>query len=235
MRTSRPPGSCRCNCSSPCTRCSEARRLVPASVRVSVPLPNCRRASTARLGGAVPRSYQCRRPAIMRWNTSHSSPSSPIASRLPRRRTWVTRRCSAAWMGGTAVRSTNGETICTRSRRSPTMRCCSASRYTVRSGSSGMGSGSLPRQLRARAGISVAPKGSVDAAGGSSAARQFPAGRNVERNTLPFFITNATFFSALMSASGSPATATRSAYAPGATVPSSPRLPRSSAPREVAA
>src|SRR6516165_2893787 len=153
VRTSRPPGSCCCSCSSPCTRCSEARRLVPASVRVSVPLPNCRRASTARFGGAVPRSYQCRRPAIMRWNTSHNPPSSPIASRLPSRRRSVTRRCSASWIGGTALRSTNGETICTRSRRSPTMRCCNASRYTVRSGSSGIGPRSLPRTPQPRAGI----------------------------------------------------------------------------------
>jgi len=49
------------------------------------------------------------------------------------------------------------------------------------------------------------------AAGARPAARQSAAGRNDERNTLPSFITKATFFSTVTSATGSPATAIRSA------------------------
>ena len=49
----------------------------------------------------------------------------------------------------------------------------------------------------------------------------FTAGADLK--TTPSFITNATFFSAPTSASGSPATAIRSACAPAATTPSSPR------------
>lgn len=62
----------------------------------------------------------------------------------------------------------------------------------------------------------------------------FAAGSKADLKTTPSFITNATFFSALTSASGSPATAIRSADAPAATTPSSPRWPSSSAAREVA-
>jgi uncharacterized protein DUF4153 len=60
----------------------------------------------------------------------------------------------------------------------------------------------------------------------------FAAGPDL--NTAPSFITNATFFSTFTSASGSPSTAIRSAYAPGAMTPSWPRRPSSSAARTVA-
>src|ERR1700674_718862 len=53
-------------------------------------------------------------------------------------------------------------------------------------------------------------------------------------NTFPSFMTKLTFLSASMLASGSPCTAITSAYAPGATTPSSPRMSRRSAALVVA-
>src|SRR5207237_7783815 len=65
------------------------------------------------------------------------------------------------------------------------------------------------------------------------ASGHLPGDFDVDLNTTPSFITKPTFFSSLTSARGSPATAITSAYAPGATTPSSPLRPSSSAPREV--
>ena len=114
---SRPPGSSCRRASSPSINCSDARRLVPASVTVSVPLPNSSRASAARFDRGASCSNQWSRPAIMRCKTSQRSPSSPIARRLPIRLTCTTRRPSALAIGGSAVRRKNGDTISRRSRR----------------------------------------------------------------------------------------------------------------------
>src|SRR5205807_4914490 len=54
------------------------------------------------------------------------------------------------------------------------------------------------------------------------ASGHLPGDLDVDLNTTPSFITKPTFFSSLTSARGSPATAITSAYAPGATTPSSP-------------
>ena len=89
---------------SPSTRCSDARRLVPASVSESVPASNSNSASVLRV--FLP--SQCRRPAIMRCSTRYRSPSSPMTIRLPRRLKPGTRFPSALAIGGTAVRSRNG-------------------------------------------------------------------------------------------------------------------------------
>src|SRR5438034_9678422 len=53
----------------PSTTCSEARRLVPASVKASTPLSNSNSASVMRAGAFLLPSIQRSRPAIMRCST----------------------------------------------------------------------------------------------------------------------------------------------------------------------
>ena len=117
--TSSPPRSNAARALAPCTTCSEARFLVPASVNASVPLAKSNSARVMRAGGRSPRPSQRRRPAIIRCNTRKYSPSSASTMRLPRRRTATTRRPSTLASGGTAVRSTNGLIRRTRSSRLP--------------------------------------------------------------------------------------------------------------------
>ena len=113
------PGRARPAPRCPRTTCSEARRLVPASVSVSEPLSKSNVASAARRLRALPAAYQCRRPAIIRCSTSQSSPSTPIAIRLPSLRTSRTTRPASSCGDGAKLRSRNGFAIVTRSRRWP--------------------------------------------------------------------------------------------------------------------
>ena len=136
--TSSPPGSMAASAASPWTRCSDARRFVPASVNASIPDGNASLARVIRFGGAPPASNHRSRPAIMRWNTRNRSPSRTRMMRLPMRRTSRTRLPSASAIGGTAVRSTNGLSIRISVSGAPTTRAVSASRYSAISGSSGI-------------------------------------------------------------------------------------------------
>ena len=82
------------------TTCSEARRLVPASVRVRDALGEVERGEVLRPASFAPGGRQCSRPAIIRCSTSQRSPSSPMAMRLPMRRISRTVRPSASASGG---------------------------------------------------------------------------------------------------------------------------------------
>ena len=122
-----PPGSMSGSACSPRRTCSEARRLEPASVRTRVPSEKSSARSAWRPESLACGGRQCKRPAIMRWITSQSSPgspttglcrwggrssSTPMAMRLPMRRSSRTVRPSTAVMGGSAVRRT--KTLCRR-------------------------------------------------------------------------------------------------------------------------
>ena len=82
-RTSRPPGSWAASAASPRTRWIDARRRVPASVRVSVPSGKSKAASPTRPGGRAPAGRQWSRPAIIRWITTKRSPPAPGRSACP--------------------------------------------------------------------------------------------------------------------------------------------------------
>ncbi len=57
---------------SPLTTCSDARRLLPASVNTSVPLSNSNKASVMRAGGLPAPSCQRSLPAIIRCSTRNN-------------------------------------------------------------------------------------------------------------------------------------------------------------------
>ena len=126
--TSIPPGSIAASASRPWSRWSEARRCVPASVSSKVPaVSNSNSASAIRPGGLLPGASHLRRPAIIRWITRKSSPSSARTIRLARRSTPSTRLPSATASGGTAVRTRNGFSTLIRCSRLPTTRRASRS------------------------------------------------------------------------------------------------------------
>ena len=99
-----------------------ARRFDPASVRVTVPVEKSSAASPILPGSFAPASFQCSRPAIIRWMSTKSSPSSAITIRLPRRRRPVTARPITSAGGGSTERSTKGLASRMRSSRAPTTR-----------------------------------------------------------------------------------------------------------------
>src|SRR5262245_60312219 len=115
-----------------------ACRLVPASVRIKVPLSKSMARSPTLPGTFAPRSCQRKRPAIIKWITRNSSPSNSKTIRLPRR--WRSRTCAPrrASSGGSMERSRNGLASLTFSTRLPTTRGRSAWRYKRISGSSGI-------------------------------------------------------------------------------------------------
>ncbi len=119
--TSMPPASSARSASRPATTCSDARRLLPASVSTIEPTSNSNTASALR-AVALPGASQRRRPAIIRWTTTKSSPSSASTTRLPIRSIASTRLPSTAESGGTTLRSRNGLPMRTRSSRWPTTR-----------------------------------------------------------------------------------------------------------------
>src|SRR6267143_35341 len=135
--TSIPPRSIARTASAPRTKCKDARFFVAASVRTSVPYGKSMAASPTLPGTLAPRSSHLRRPAIMRCRTRNRSPSSSSAMRLPMR--WMRTTCLpvASEMGGSKVRSTNGEARRTAWIGWRKTRASSASMYAVMSGSSG--------------------------------------------------------------------------------------------------
>src|SRR6267154_2377149 len=138
-RTSSPPGSMAASAASPSTRWIEARRFVPASVSSSVALSNSNTASHMRPGGFAPLASQRRRPAIIRWSTRNSPPSSSKTMRLPIRRRPKTFLPSADAMGGFTLRRTKGLRSRKRVNVRPVRRVPRCSIYTTTSGSSGIG------------------------------------------------------------------------------------------------
>ena len=114
-----PPRS---NSSSARARWIEARFFVAASVSTSVPEGKSRAASPTFPGIFAPRSSHLNRPAIIRWITRNSPPSSMKTIRLPRRRTSSTRRPLATLSGGSKVRTTKGLATRTPCRGWPAMR-----------------------------------------------------------------------------------------------------------------
>ena len=142
-----PPGSMSRRACSPRRTCSEARRLEPASVSTRVPIRKIKREKRLAAG-----ELGLRRPPVQasRNHEMNHEPDffldfgrkhlTPIAMRLPMRRSSRTVRPSTAVMGGSAVRRT--KTLCRRTRSSvrPRMRGSSAVRYAVMSGSSGIDS-----------------------------------------------------------------------------------------------
>ena len=134
---SMPPGSTARSADSPRSTCSEARRFVPASVSTSEPSSKSKAASELRPASFAGGARQCSRPPTMRCTTSQSSCSSPIATRLPTRRSSLTRCPETASIGGSAVRSKNALAMRTCFSVRPTMRGSSACRYAAMSGSSG--------------------------------------------------------------------------------------------------
>ena len=135
--TSRPPGSSARSASRPVSTCSDARRVEPASVRISVPCSKSSASRPTRPGTAVPGPFQRNRPAIIRWITRYASPSSAKTTRLPIRSRRTTRRPSAADIGVPTDRRRNGAARRTRSIRRPTTRGPSAWMYRRMSGNSG--------------------------------------------------------------------------------------------------
>src|SRR5437868_2675981 len=135
--TSMPPRSIARTASFPRTRWSEARFLVAASVKRSVPYGKSIAASPSLPGTFAPRSPQRSRPAIIKWKTRKRSPSISKAIRLPMR--WMPTTCfPMIWaMGGSKVRSTKGEARRTAWIGCRSTRGSSASMYAVMSGSSG--------------------------------------------------------------------------------------------------
>jgi len=95
---------------------------------VSVSVPVEKRASTSGFRAIfAPGSIQCSRPAIMRCSTSQSSPSKPIATRFPIRRSARTRFPTSSAGGGSTERKRNGEPIRSASSSAPSTRAPSAS------------------------------------------------------------------------------------------------------------
>src|SRR3989475_3138285 len=132
------PGSCAARPASPGTTCNDARFLELASVSNSVPVGKSNDASPILAGGLVPAARHLNRPAIIKWKTRKSLPSSSHTMRFPMRLRATTLRPTAAATGGSTVRSSEGLTMRTRSRGWPTIRGASASREIVMSGSSGI-------------------------------------------------------------------------------------------------
>ena len=110
-----PPGSRARSASADLTRCSDARRLLPASVSVSVPVGKSNAASADRPRSGAPGGFQCSRPAIIRCRTRNSSPSRAMTRRLPSLSIARTRAPSTASSGGSTVRNRNGLASRTRS------------------------------------------------------------------------------------------------------------------------
>ena len=121
-----PPGSIESKPSSPESTCNDARRFEPASVSTREPFGKSKAARLLRPDSFAPGGRQCKRPAIIKCSTSQRSPSTPIAIRLPMRRTSRTMRPSALASGGCTVRSRKALASRTRSSGCPTMRGSSA-------------------------------------------------------------------------------------------------------------
>src|SRR5207247_8602316 len=117
-------------------------------------------------GGLVPSGRHRKRPAIIRWKTRKVFPSISHTIRFPKRRSPTTLRPSAAFRGGSTVRSSEGLTMRARSSGWPTMRGASASRYIVMSGSSGMPPLPTPLHPRGVAQVSVPQLRHVQIRGG---------------------------------------------------------------------
>ena len=106
----------------------DARRLVPASVMVRVPVEKSKAASPILPGGRAPAFFQCRRPAIIKCSTRKRSPPSAMTIALaeardpdhvaPDRRRRAAGRRSGARMGWPGGRPRAG---------APRMRASSAS------------------------------------------------------------------------------------------------------------
>lgn len=82
--------------------------FVPASVSTREPLGKSKAARLWRPASFAPGGRQCRRPAIIKCSTSQRSPSTPMAIRLPIRRSSRTIRPSRFVSDGSAVRSRKG-------------------------------------------------------------------------------------------------------------------------------
>ena len=108
------------------TTCNDARRFVPASVSTSDPFGKSKAAKLCLPASRAPAARQCNRPAIIKCNTSHKSPSTPIAIRFPIRPTPRTTRPSTSPIAGSTVRNKKALPNRTRSSRWPTMRGSSA-------------------------------------------------------------------------------------------------------------
>ena len=150
-----PPGSIARKPSSPATTCNDARRFVPASVSTSDPFAKSKAAKLCLPASRAPAAFQCNRPAIIRCNTSHKSPSTPIAIRFPIRRTPRTTRPSTSPIPGSTVRNKKALPNRTRSSGCPTMRGSSALMYAEMSGSSGMRNSMPPRRRSRNVGFQV--------------------------------------------------------------------------------
>src|SRR5205807_2119472 len=105
------------------------RVLRAASVRSKVPAGKSNAASPSRPGITAPGGFHRNRPAIMRWRITKYSSSKPNTTRLPSRVTRPNTRPASSSGRGSTDRSRNGLAMRSRSRRSPTTRDCSASRY----------------------------------------------------------------------------------------------------------
>ena len=104
------PGRVRASAASPC---DDVQRRAPLAAGFGERERAGRRTRSSRERVARRRlraalSSQCRRPAIIRWITRKSSPSSAITTRLPSRSTPCTVLAHGDAIGGTAVRSRNG-------------------------------------------------------------------------------------------------------------------------------
>jgi len=124
---SMPPRSSDTSPSRPCSRCSDARRFDPASVRISVPVSKSNAARPNFPGTFAPGASQRKRPAIIRWIAIHASPSRPTTILFPIRATDSTTRPTRSEGDGETVRSRKGLASLIASRRRPTMRALSAS------------------------------------------------------------------------------------------------------------
>ena len=113
--TSSPPRSNGCRPASPSTRWIDARRVVPASVRTSVPVGKSKEASAILPGALPPAASHRSRPAIIRWMTTNRSRSSASTIRFPMRRRPSTRLPAISAGDGLTDRSTNGFRIVRRS------------------------------------------------------------------------------------------------------------------------
>lgn len=125
---SMPPRENSASAAAPRTTWMDARFLVPASVRTSVPPGKSNSASISRRFGLGFFTAHCSRPATMRWITRKRSSSKANTSRLPMRLSPVTRLPTIADTGGSTLRTTNGLTTVTAEQGAPENRAVSASR-----------------------------------------------------------------------------------------------------------